>query len=155
MKTALLLTALTLPILTTAHKHTAPDVQRALQAAAYQVGPHYITSVFVHSPFIDAVRTSSVTTFDFNFHSLKSYIADSQQFTAGRKRSWAQKVLGGRPSLAGYDHLFDSSTYQDIDATKGTGSGQKLLSCVEESETEILNNTCVLGTPTYFSSETK
>jgi hypothetical protein len=98
------------------------------------------------------VRTSSVTTFDFNFHSLKSYIADSQQFTAGRKRSWAQKVL---PSLAGYDHLFDSSTYLDIDETKGTGSGQKLLSCVEESETEILNNTCVLGTPTYFLFETK
>ena len=70
----------------------------------------------------------------------------SQQFTAQRKRSWAQTVLGGRPSLVGYEDLFDSGTYRDLAASDAVGSGQKLLSCVEERETEIRNNTCVLGT---------
>jgi len=111
MKSSLFAIAtLALPLLTTSHKQTTPpDVQRALQVAAYHCAP--------------AV----------------------QQFTASRKRSWAQKVLGGRPSLAGYDHLFDSGTYRDLDASEENGSGQKLLSCVEEKETEILNNTCVLA----------
>lgn len=76
---------------------------------------------------------------------------DSQQYTASRKRSWAQKVLGGRPSLAGYDDLFDSGSYLDLAASEENGSSQKLLSCVEEKETEIVNNTCVLGMSYSYS----
>ena len=73
----------------------------------------------------------------------------SQQFTAQRKRSWAQTVLGGRPSPVGYEDLFDSGTYRDLSAAEH--GSQKLLSCVEESETEILNNTCVLGMLSFTS----
>ena len=62
------------------------------------------------------------------------------------KRSWPQTVLGGRPPLVRYEDLFDSGTYRDLAASDAVGSGQKLLSCVEERETEIRNNTCVLGT---------
>ena len=72
-----------------------------------------------------------------------------QQYTATRKRSWSQKVLGGRPSLTGYEDLFDESIYRDLGAAQDERNyvpGQKLLSCVEEEETEIRNNTCVLGT---------
>ncbi|KZP23421.1 aromatic compound dioxygenase [Athelia psychrophila] len=75
------------------------------------------------------------------------------QFTAERKRSWAQKVLGGRPSLAGYEDLFDPQTYADLDVQ----SGQKLLSCVEEQEADIRNNSCVLAPEVtqgpYYHSE--
>jgi protocatechuate 3,4-dioxygenase beta subunit len=53
--------------------------------------------------------------------------------------------LGGRPSLAGYEDLFDSGTYRDLAVAEQPAGGQRLLSCVEESETEIRNNTCVLG----------
>ncbi|KAF8874756.1 Intradiol ring-cleavage dioxygenase [Infundibulicybe gibba] len=34
-----------------------------------------------------------------------------EQYTAARKRSWAQKVLTGRPSLPDYTELFESSNY--------------------------------------------
>ena len=61
------------------------------------------------------------------------------------KRSWPQTVLGGRPPLVRYEDLFDSGTYRDLAASDAVGSGQKLLSCVEERETKIWNNTCVLG----------
>ncbi|KIM74252.1 hypothetical protein PILCRDRAFT_92696 [Piloderma croceum F 1598] len=68
-----------------------------------------------------------------------------EQFTAQRKRSWAQSVLSGRPALTGYEDLFDPTVYHDLAASEQGAGGQKLLSCVEESSTEIRNNTCVLA----------
>jgi len=61
-------------------------------------------------------------------------------FTAARQRSWAQKVLSGRPSLPGYDDLFAEGTYADI----APGKEQHLLSCSLVEDTKIENNTCVL-----------
>ena len=74
----------------------------------------------------------------------------SEQFTAQRKRSWAQSILAGRPALAGYEDLFDPAVYSDLSASEKGAGGQKLLSCVEESSTEIRNNTCVLGMSSFF-----
>lgn len=72
------------------------------------------------------------------------------EFTAARKRSWAQKVLAGNPSLPGYNELFLEATFADyapggirdqaIQETK-----EKLLSCTPVDDTKIENNTCVLG----------
>jgi len=62
------------------------------------------------------------------------------EFTAARQRSWAQRVLSGRPSLPGYDHLFAEGTYADV----APGREQQLLSCTPVEETKIENNTCVL-----------
>jgi len=62
-------------------------------------------------------------------------------FTAARQRSWAQKVLSGRPSLPGYDDLFAEGTYADI----APGKEQHLLSCSLVEDTKIENNTCVLS----------
>ncbi|KZP23411.1 hypothetical protein FIBSPDRAFT_951949 [Athelia psychrophila] len=63
------------------------------------------------------------------------------------------EILGGRPSLAGYEDLFDPQTYADIDVQ----SGQKLLSCVEEQEADIRNNSCVFAPEVtqgaYYHSE--
>ena len=64
------------------------------------------------------------------------------EFTASRKRSWAQKVLAGQPSLPGYQHLFSSETYGDIDAAD---DDRKLLSCAPVEDPHIQNNTCVLA----------
>ncbi|KAF9465955.1 Intradiol ring-cleavage dioxygenase [Collybia nuda] len=65
------------------------------------------------------------------------------EFTASRKRSWAQKVLAGRPSLPGYEELFASGTYADT--INAPGDDQSLLSCSIAQETEIRNNSCVLA----------
>ncbi|KZP08280.1 hypothetical protein FIBSPDRAFT_1052494 [Athelia psychrophila] len=54
--------------------------------------------------------------------------------------SQTQTLLGGRPSLAGYEDLFNPETYADLDVQ----SGQKLLGCIEEHEADIRNNSCVL-----------
>jgi len=66
------------------------------------------------------------------------------QFTASRKRSWAQKVLAGQPSLPGYQHLFSLESYEDmgIDAAE---EGKQLLSCAPVESPHIQNNTCVLA----------
>ncbi|KZP23405.1 hypothetical protein FIBSPDRAFT_951938 [Athelia psychrophila] len=55
--------------------------------------------------------------------------------------SRTQTLLGGRPSLAGYEDLFDPQTYADLDVQ----SGQKL-------EANIHNNSCVLTIfPGYYT----
>lgn len=154
MKSILCLAALTLPLLASAHnKIQTPEdieIQRSLQAAAYHVG---FALLLIHplslSSLFFVVCTSNVR------HRVlppcsPTNIVIRQEFTAARKRSWAQKVLGGRPSLAGYEDLFDSGTYRDLAATEHGSGGQKLLSCVEEIPTEIRNNSCVLGTPIVF-----
>ncbi|KAL0958780.1 hypothetical protein HGRIS_014101 [Hohenbuehelia grisea] len=72
------------------------------------------------------------------------------EFTAARKRSWAQKVLTGNPALPGYTALFAENTYADYApggirdraAVEGT---EKLLSCNPVEATKIENNTCVLA----------
>jgi hypothetical protein len=65
------------------------------------------------------------------------------EFTASRKRSWAQKVLAGRPALPGYNELFAEGVYNDAPAV---AQQQTLMSCIPVQETQIENNTCVLGT---------
>ncbi|KAF8632667.1 hypothetical protein AX17_004799 [Amanita inopinata Kibby_2008] len=60
------------------------------------------------------------------------------EYTAARKRSFAQKVLSGRPQLPGYEDLFRA--YEDVDA----GDTQSLMSCAPVRDAEIQNNTCVL-----------
>lgn len=67
------------------------------------------------------------------------------EFTAARKRSWAQKVLAGRPALPGYEDLFASGTYADAIEGPVGPDDQALLSCSPAKETQIQNNTCVLG----------
>ncbi|EEB91874.1 hypothetical protein MPER_09700, partial [Moniliophthora perniciosa FA553] len=63
------------------------------------------------------------------------------EFTAARKRSWAQKVLGGNPQLSGYDDLFADGAYDQ----ERIGSGEsKYLECTPAEKTKIENNTCVL-----------
>ncbi|KAF5349044.1 hypothetical protein D9758_012700 [Tetrapyrgos nigripes] len=60
-------------------------------------------------------------------------------FTAARKRKWAQKVLNVNPGLPGYDDLFADANY--IDA----GESTELMECSPVSrKTAIQNNTCVL-----------
>ncbi|KAJ8490030.1 hypothetical protein ONZ45_g13351 [Pleurotus djamor] len=71
------------------------------------------------------------------------------EFTAARKRSWAQKVLAGNPSLPGYDQLFLEGTYADyapggVRDQASQAANEKLLSCSPVEETKIENNTCVL-----------
>lgn len=78
-----------------------------------------------------------------------------EQFTAARKRSWAQKVLAGNPSLPGYDDLFAEGTYadeapggvRDVERQKWNKEERfkRVLSCVEERETRVFNRSCVLG----------
>ncbi|KAF8656667.1 hypothetical protein AX16_002470 [Volvariella volvacea WC 439] len=81
------------------------------------------------------------------------------EFTAQRKRSWAQKVLAGRPSLPGYNDLF--TTYEEEQTIDGGVGGeygfghanagsvpaadQTVLGCTPIQETKIQNNTCVLA----------
>ncbi|RDB19167.1 hypothetical protein Hypma_014222 [Hypsizygus marmoreus] len=66
------------------------------------------------------------------------------EFTAARKRSWAQKVLAGRPALPGYEELFADGTYAE--GISGTPNDeQTLMSCSPVHETRIQNNTCVLA----------
>lgn len=63
------------------------------------------------------------------------------QFTAARQRTWAQRVLAGRPSLLTLQALFNSESYDAIDATD-----ESLLSCTSlPQQTHIRNNTCVLA----------
>ncbi|PBK83899.1 aromatic compound dioxygenase [Armillaria gallica] len=63
------------------------------------------------------------------------------EFTAYRKRAWAQKVLTGNPSLPAYQELFADGTYD-------AEPGQELMSCTPVTEeVKMENNTCVL-TPT-------
>ncbi|KAG7439817.1 aromatic compound dioxygenase [Guyanagaster necrorhizus] len=63
------------------------------------------------------------------------------EFTAHRKRAWAQKVLAGNPSLPAYQDLFADGTYD-------AEPGQELMSCTPVTEeAKMDNNTCVL-TPT-------
>ena len=66
------------------------------------------------------------------------------EFTASRKRSWAAKVLAGRPSLPAYQDLFVPETYDDINSI-GAGDDQTFLTCSPVRETHIQNNTCVLA----------
>lgn len=78
-----------------------------------------------------------------------------EQFTAARKRSWAQKVLAGNPSLPGYDDLFAEGTYadeapggvRDVERQKWNKEERfkRVLSCVEERETRVFNRSCVLA----------
>ncbi|CAK5262047.1 unnamed protein product [Mycena citricolor] len=62
-------------------------------------------------------------------------------FTAARKRAFAQKALGsaGQPSLADYDELFAQETLQI------GGPDKEFLSCQTVQDTHIENNTCVLA----------
>ncbi|KAF7979281.1 hypothetical protein HWV62_42978 [Athelia sp. TMB] len=90
-------------------------------------------------PLLAAAHKEAHTTGEIEVQ--RALQAAAYHFTAERKRAWAQKVLGGRPSLAGYEDLFDPETYSDLER----GSGQKLLSCVEEREADIRNNSCVLA----------
>ena len=62
------------------------------------------------------------------------------EFTANRKRDFAQKVMTGRPQLPGYDDLFLS--YED--PVKDSPSGQTLMSCSPVQRDPEINNTCVL-----------
>jgi hypothetical protein len=67
------------------------------------------------------------------------------EFTAARKRSWAQKVLAGWPSLGalpGFNELFDQSKYDDLAPALDQ---ETFMSCVPSEETRIENNTCVLS----------
>lgn len=66
------------------------------------------------------------------------------QFTASRKRSWAQKVLAGQPSLPSYQHLFSSESYEDS-AIDAADEDKQLLSCAPVETPHIQNNTCVLA----------
>ncbi|KAG5645662.1 hypothetical protein DXG03_005499 [Asterophora parasitica] len=66
-----------------------------------------------------------------------------EQFTAARQRSWAQKVLAGRPSLPGYEELFAAGTYADSIAPAPNGD-QTMMGCSPVKETRIQNNSCVL-----------
>ena len=66
------------------------------------------------------------------------------EFTAARKRSWAQKVLAWRPSLPSYQDLLSSETYDD-NRTIDADDHQKLLRCEPVEDSHIQNNTCVLA----------
>lgn len=63
-------------------------------------------------------------------------------FTAARKRAWGQKALGkwGIPRLPPYDELFTQEPLRGID-----GPDSEFLSCSPMHDTQIENNTCVLG----------
>ncbi|KAK7052159.1 Intradiol ring-cleavage dioxygenase [Favolaschia claudopus] len=62
-------------------------------------------------------------------------------FTAARKRAFAQKALGqaGQPYLPNYNELFAQEALTGIDAPDGD-----FLSCAPIQDTHIENNTCVL-----------
>ncbi|KAJ7579691.1 Intradiol ring-cleavage dioxygenase [Mycena floridula] len=64
------------------------------------------------------------------------------EFTAARKRDWAQKVLAGNPSLPGYEDLFAHRTYDSVDGV--AGDGQTLMACTPVADSKIQNNSCVL-----------
>ncbi|KAF7760212.1 hypothetical protein Agabi119p4_10888 [Agaricus bisporus var. burnettii] len=71
-----------------------------------------------------------------------------ERYTAARKRSWAQKVLAGRPELPGYQDLFSSDIYDDVEV--GTlptpeDDSQTIMGCTPVSTSTIQNNTCVLS----------
>ncbi|KAF8981858.1 Intradiol ring-cleavage dioxygenase [Cyathus striatus] len=77
-----------------------------------------------------------------------------ESFTAQRKRSWAQKVLAGRPELPSYlpsnQQLFTAGTYEDLSAPpapeiSANDGGEKIMGCTPISETHIQNNSCVLA----------
>lgn len=71
-----------------------------------------------------------------------------ERFTASRKRSWARKVLAGRPELPGFQELFNAGVYEDeLDALPPTesDSDQTTMGCTPVSTTKIQNNTCVLA----------
>ncbi|KAF8201300.1 Intradiol ring-cleavage dioxygenase [Mycena galopus ATCC 62051] len=62
-------------------------------------------------------------------------------FTAARKRAFAQKALGqaGQPYLPGYNELFEQEVVPGVDGPDGD-----FLSCTSVQDTQIENNTCVL-----------
>lgn len=105
------------------------EIQRALQAAAYHVSLIWSCSPPLsdrHSQCAPAV----------------------ERYTAARKRSWAQKVLAGRPELPGYQDLFSSDIYDDVEV--GTlptpeDDSQTIMGCTPVSTSTIQNNTCVLS----------
>ena len=155
MKAILALVTLIIPSFVIAHKEpTTPEeieVQRSLQAAAY-----YVRYSFFTYPFFDfltdiqSVLQRCMLSFFVKTNITLLFITCSEQFTAQRKRSWAQSILAGRPALAGYEDLFDPAVYRDLSVSEQGAGVQKLLSCVEESSTEIRNNTCVLGMSSFF-----
>ncbi|KAG5349278.1 hypothetical protein C0989_004857 [Termitomyces sp. Mn162] len=65
-----------------------------------------------------------------------------ERYTAARRRSWAQKVLAGRPALPGFDDLFASGTYE----TPGipAANDQLVMGCTPIEDTRLQNNSCVL-----------
>ncbi|KAJ7182786.1 Intradiol ring-cleavage dioxygenase [Mycena crocata] len=62
-------------------------------------------------------------------------------FTAARKRAFAQKALGGagQATITDYDGLFTQETLKGVDGPDGD-----FLSCSPVQDTQIENNTCVL-----------
>ncbi|KAK7454059.1 hypothetical protein VKT23_011572 [Stygiomarasmius scandens] len=64
------------------------------------------------------------------------------EFTAARKRRWAQKVLNVNPGLPGYEDLFSDGTY--VDGSAGDSEQKELMECSPVRETHMQNNTCVL-----------
>ncbi|KDR66562.1 hypothetical protein GALMADRAFT_130773 [Galerina marginata CBS 339.88] len=65
------------------------------------------------------------------------------EFTAARKRSYAQKILGERPELLTGQDLFDSGIF-DNTIEGGESTDKTFLECSPIRETLIQNNTCVL-----------
>jgi len=100
--------------------------------------------------YIQSVLQRCMSSFFVKTNITLLFFTCSEQFTAQRKRSWAQSILAGRPALAGYEDLFDPAVYRDLSVSEQGAGRQKLLSCVEESSTEIRNNTCVLGMSSFF-----
>lgn len=70
-----------------------------------------------------------------------------ERFTAARKRSWARKVLAGRPELPGYQELFNAGVYEDEPETlpASEDGDQTIMGCTPVSTTTIQNNTCILS----------
>jgi hypothetical protein len=62
-------------------------------------------------------------------------------YTAARKRSWAQKILG--PGSLTDSELFLDGAFADVDEL--AAQGKKMLACNDIQETTIKNHTCVLG----------
>jgi hypothetical protein len=75
-------------------------------------------------------------------------------YNAQRKRSWAQKVLGGDPTAHG--NLFVDGYFDGDDAAgvaeaekrvlkKAEQQGKSIMACEPVEESVIRNSTCVLG----------
>jgi len=69
-----------------------------------------------------------------------------ERFTAARKRSWARKVVAGRPELPNFQDMFSAGVYEDEpDALPSSDSEETIMGCTPISTTKIQNNTCVLA----------